>query len=99
MITRPILGEMTQGVVFAGAFADNYRNAPVWGICITARCDAAHDKAQVFNYLPIVRFEDWLVVDGTSATLRSTTRRLHYLRGKSAATKEALPKCVGFLSS
>jgi hypothetical protein len=64
VITRPQLGQMTQGVVFAGAFADQYTNAPVWGLCITARCDAAHDKAPVFNYLPIVRFEDWLLVDG-----------------------------------
>jgi hypothetical protein len=64
MITRAVLGEMTQGVVFSGASADQYIKSPVWGICITARCDAAHDKAPVFNYLPIVRFEDWLLVDG-----------------------------------
>lgn len=64
-IEKPILGRLTQGSIFTAATAEGYRGFPVWGFCITARCDLAHDgKAQVFNYVPIVRFEDWLLVDG-----------------------------------
>ena len=64
-VEKPILGRLTQGSIFTAATAEGYMGFPVWGFCITARCDLAHDgKAQVFNYVPIVRFEDWLLVDG-----------------------------------
>lgn len=59
MIARPRLGQFTQGTIFCGAVAEQYDDAPVWGIVITARCDAAHDKAPLINYVPIVRLEDW----------------------------------------
>lgn len=64
MIRRPRLGQITQGTVFCGAIAENYDDVPVWGVVITARCDTAHDKAPVINYLPIVRVEDWLCRQG-----------------------------------
>lgn len=54
------MGRMTQGTVFCGACADGYEALPVWGLVITARCDTAHDKVVVVNYLPVVRVEDWL---------------------------------------
>lgn len=64
-IDKPILGQVTQGSIFTAAVAEGYSVDPVWGFCITARCDVAHEgKAQVFNYVPVVRFEDWLLVDG-----------------------------------
>jgi hypothetical protein len=64
-VEKPILGKLTQGSIFTAAVAEGYTDFPVWGFCITARCDFAHEgKAQVFNYVPIVRFEDWLRVDG-----------------------------------
>ncbi|WP_286138214.1 hypothetical protein, partial [Methylomonas methanica] len=65
MLDKPILGQITQGTVFTAACGENYPTKPVWGLCITARCDVAHEnKAQVFNYVPIVRYDDWLLVDG-----------------------------------
>lgn len=64
-IEKPVLGQITQGTIFTAASAENYQLAPVWGLCITARCDMAHEnKIRVFNYVPIVRYEDWLREDG-----------------------------------
>lgn len=64
-IQKPVLGQLTQGTLFTGATAENYPLLPVWGLCITARCDMAHEnKVQVFNYVPVIRYEDWLRCDG-----------------------------------
>lgn len=63
-IEYPSRGPLTQGTVFSGALAENYDHCPVWGLVITARCDVANDKVKVWNYLPVVRFDDWLHVDG-----------------------------------
>lgn len=57
-------GEMTQGVIFAGATADHYKQCQLYGIVITARCDVAQSKVPLLNYLPIVRWEDWIARDG-----------------------------------
>jgi hypothetical protein len=65
IIEKPILGQITQGSIFTAATAENYLGHPVWGLCITARCDVAHEtKTQTFNYVPIVRYDDWLLKDG-----------------------------------
>lgn len=64
-IEKPVLGKITQGTIFTAAAAENYPSAPVWGLCITARCDMEHEnKIRVFNYIPVVRYEDWLLEDG-----------------------------------
>lgn len=64
MIKNPRPGRLTQGSVFCGADAEDYITEPVWGAIITARCDTAHEKVPVLNYLPIVRVTDWLHVHG-----------------------------------
>lgn len=65
MLEKPVLGKITQGTIFTAACSENYQSKPVWGLCITARCDVVHEnKAQVFNYVPIVRYDDWLLADG-----------------------------------
>ena len=62
---KPKLGQITQGTIYSAAAAENYFGFPTWGLCITARCDVAHEtKTEVFNYVPVVRYEDWLLVDG-----------------------------------
>jgi hypothetical protein len=33
-------------------------------LVITARCDAEQDKVLIYNYLPVVRLDDWLHRDG-----------------------------------
>lgn len=64
-LEKPVLGQLTQGTIFTAACAENYPQSPVWGLCITARCDVAHEnKTKVFNYLPLIRYEDWLLEDG-----------------------------------
>lgn len=64
-IEKPVLGDITQGSIFTAANTENYSEKPTWGLCITARCDMAHEnKVQVFNYIPIVRYEDWILEDG-----------------------------------
>jgi hypothetical protein len=60
MIEAPRLGRLTQGTIFTGAFSEDYADAPVWGVIITARCDTTHEKVPVVNYLPVVRIEDWI---------------------------------------
>lgn len=55
---------MTQGTIFSCAVAGDYVGCPTYGLIVTARCDVAHDKARVLNYLPVVSLDDWLHRDG-----------------------------------
>lgn len=64
MFTLPRLDRITQGTIFCGGVAEGYDGKPVWGVVITARCDAVHDKTPIINYLPLVRVEDWLSRNG-----------------------------------
>ncbi|WP_408951128.1 hypothetical protein [Lysobacter sp. Hz 25] len=64
MISLPSQRRLTQGTIFCSAQAEGYEDCPTWGIVITARCDAAHEKTQYVNYIPVVRIEDWLNRDG-----------------------------------
>lgn len=82
MIGHPTPAEITQGTVFSCARAENYDGLPVFGITITARCDVAHQKADIFNYVPLVRFEDWLLRDGRRIlAARSAAAALGRLKG------------------
>lgn len=53
-------GGPTQGDVWAGLPAANVTDDPCCGLVITPRCDFAHSKAPVLNYLPIVSLEKYL---------------------------------------
>lgn len=57
-------GALNQGTIFSCATAERYPDRPVMGLVITARCDVSNDKAQVYNYVPVVHFDDWLLQDG-----------------------------------
>jgi hypothetical protein len=63
-IIQPKLGEIDQGVIFSCGRAEDYEGCGVYGLVITARCDIAHDKATIFNYLPIVELDAWIGRDG-----------------------------------
>ena len=65
-VSRPTLGILDQGTLFTCANAEDYGDCNVRGIVITARCDIAQSKAPVFNYLPVVPFDDWIHRDGRS---------------------------------
>lgn len=58
------MGSLNQGTLFSCGAAEDYAGCDVHGIVITARCDVANDKAQIYNYLPVVKLDDWLKRDG-----------------------------------
>lgn len=96
-IQKPVLGQLTQGTLFTGATAENYPLLPVWGLCITARCDMAHEnKVQVFNYVPVIRYEDWLRCDGAKLI---SDRIAADLLGKMKSILEENKKSVTVLES
>lgn len=64
MFDSPRQDEFTQGTIFSCATAENYPEQSVYGLVITARCDAAQDKAPIYNYIPVVSLTDWIVADG-----------------------------------
>lgn len=57
-------GEFVQGTIFTCGQSDYYPNISALGLLITARCDTAQDKAEVYNYIPIVPIEAWIEKDG-----------------------------------
>ncbi len=72
---RPVLGQLSQGVVFTCARAEDYPRCAVHGLTITARCDIAHDKAKVYSYLPIVSLRDWWHHDGADILINRARRQ------------------------
>lgn len=70
MIRAPRVGEFTQGTLFSCAVAQRYEDGPVLGLIITARCDVAHDKAEILNYIPVVPLERWLLRHGRQIVAR-----------------------------
>ena len=58
---RPLApGEFVQGTIFTCGLSNSYPDVPVLGMLITARCDTAQDKAEVYNYIPVVPVEAWI---------------------------------------
>jgi len=64
VIAYPRKGPMTQGTIFTCAAAEDYPGCRTCGLVLTARCDIAHDKVRLLNYLPMVGLDDWLHHDG-----------------------------------
>ncbi|CRY45830.1 hypothetical protein Y045_4624 [Burkholderia pseudomallei MSHR2451] len=69
MFEPPRVNEFTQGTVFSCAYAENYKTTPVFGLVITARCDAVQDKVPVFSYVPVVALWTWMLEDGAIIAL------------------------------
>jgi hypothetical protein len=51
-------------LLFSCGVAAEYEGCETYGLAITARCDTANDKVQIYNYLPVVALDDWLHRDG-----------------------------------
>jgi hypothetical protein len=64
MAENSTIGRISQGTIFSCAYAERYKGSPVRGVVITARCDMAQDKFPVMNYVPVVKLEDWIKLDG-----------------------------------
>lgn len=69
MFDAPREGEFTQGTVFSCAYAEDYSDASVYGLVITARCDAAQDKTPIFSYIPVVSLHHWILCDGANIAM------------------------------
>lgn len=53
--------KLTQGSIISNCVAQDYSDAKVWGLIITARCDLYNDfKVSTVHYLPVVSLDDWL---------------------------------------
>jgi hypothetical protein len=89
VIAKPRMGRITQGTVFCAGVAEDYRGRPVWGVVITARCDTAHEKTPIVNYLPVVTIEDWLVAHGGILCLEKEDAEVRN-RLRSLLTKRSL---------
>ena len=69
MFDAPREGEFTQGTVFSCASAEDYPDSSVYGLVVTARCDAAQDKTPIFSYIPVVSLHDWMLGDGANVAM------------------------------
>lgn len=74
MITNAPAGSLTQGAIFSCALAEDYEGCSVHGLVITARCDITNDKAEVFNYVPVVEFDDWIAREGVRVVANRVAR-------------------------
>lgn len=63
MLAHATLGQATQGTIFSGGMSHVYNDVPVWGVVISARCDISNNKAPVYYYLPVVKWEDFKKVE------------------------------------
>jgi hypothetical protein len=70
MFDLPKSNQFTQGTIFSCAHAENYGEKSAHGLIITARCDAAQDKAPIYNFIPVVSLDDWLLRDGAEIILQ-----------------------------
>lgn len=75
-VMSPVSKEITQGYIFSCAKAEDYLGMPVNGLVITARCDIENDKAPKYNYIPIVRLQDWITRDGLNILLERAKKEL-----------------------
>ena len=64
MFNQSSLQHFTQGTIFSCALAENYPLTDVYGLVITPRCDAAQDKAPIYNYIPVIPLNEWMLIDG-----------------------------------
>lgn len=69
MFDQPKAAQFTQGTIFSCAYAEQYPSAAVYGLVITARCDAAQDKAPIYSFVPVVSIKEWMLVDGADIVL------------------------------
>src|SRR5262249_55154374 len=62
-------GGPNQGDVWSGLPGGPYSATHVSGIIITPRCDLAHDKTRLLNYVPIVSIDEYSSIFGGFALL------------------------------
>ncbi|MES2880109.1 MAG: hypothetical protein V4713_16985 [Pseudomonadota bacterium] len=70
MFDAPRKELLTQGTIFSCGYAENYDGVNVYGLIITARCDAAQKKVPIFSFIPVVPLTEWLFKDGGEIAIR-----------------------------
>lgn len=80
-------GEFVQGTIFTCGLSDSYPDDDVHGMLITARCDTAQGKTSVYNYIPLVPVESWLLKDGLEIIAKRSLA--NELAGIKSALKDA----------
>lgn len=58
-----IIGSIDQGTIINSCVAEGYIQFSIFGIVITPRCDLDNNKVSTVHYLPVVRLEDWIIID------------------------------------
>lgn len=69
MFDLPRADQFTQGTIFSCGYAESYSAVSIYGLVITARCDAAQDKAPIYSFVPVVSLKEWVVIDGAQIIL------------------------------
>ena len=69
MFDYPKADQFTQGTIFSCGYAEGYEGVAIYGLVITARCDAAQDKAPIYSFVPVVALKDWIMRDGAQKIL------------------------------
>jgi hypothetical protein len=80
MFDLPKKNQFTQGTIFSCGYAEGYENSAIYGLVITARCDAAQNKAPIFNFVPVVALKDWILNDGAQIILERSMLEQHNTR-------------------
>lgn len=70
MLRRLEPSEFVQGTIFTCGVSESYPDISALGMLITARCDTAQDKADVYNYIPLIPVEAWIIKDGLEIVAR-----------------------------
>jgi hypothetical protein len=68
-------GALTQGDIWSGLPSIYRSDRKTLGMVITPRCDFAHDKAPVINYLPLMPFDDYFLFEGGCELMEQELRR------------------------
>ena len=94
----PNSDKIQQGAILNCIRVSGYEGCICNAIIMTARCDLEHDKSSVLNYLPVVRFSDWihrgmsyLLACRLKANLQSSIMKAMHNKQVSASIRQTFP--------
>ena len=97
MIRRLEPGEFAQGTIFTCGVSESYPDVPALGMLITARCDTAQDKAEVYNYIPVIPVDAWIVKDGLELVARRSSANEFGLMKKALVDAAMSPSIIDLI--
>lgn len=87
-LEHPKSGTIQQGALFNCALVPGYEECQCHGLILTARCDLEHGKYSVVNYLPVVRFSDWVNREMCYLLARRIHKSIHSYINKALRDKQ-----------